>query len=176
LFLPFAVKAVHTNLLGGHEADNWCLHMLGVSLLRYVHGQAWMSLSRSHWLTGKYRIQTKGISFDQVDRESAWDDYILLHVVVATLVHAVLPGFSNFPTFWDSRGILILLLVHMGPTEYIYYWLHRALHHHVLYNKYHSHHHASFITEPVSGMNLTSSWRLFFPTFGILLSNRLQII
>ncbi|XP_024387740.1 very-long-chain aldehyde decarbonylase GL1-1 [Physcomitrium patens] len=150
LFLPFAAKAVQTNLLGGHEVDNWCFHMLLSSALRYLHGQAWMSLSRCHWLTGKYRIQTKGINFDQVDRESNWDDYILLHIITATLVHEILPGFANFPV-WDLRGIAILLLLHAGPTEFLYYWLHRALHHHFLYNKYHSHHHASFVTEPVSG-------------------------
>ena len=33
----------------------------------------------------------------------------------------------------------------------MYYWLHRALHHHALYSAYHSHHHASFVTEPITG-------------------------
>lgn len=83
--------------------------------------------------------------------DSCRDDYILLHVFVATAVHVVLPGFCNFPTFWDSSGIWMCLILHMGPTEWIYYWFHRALHHHYLYSRYHSHHHASFITEPVSG-------------------------
>ncbi|CAK9230354.1 unnamed protein product [Sphagnum troendelagicum] len=151
LFAPYAVKAVHANFLGGQDVDNWCLHMLIVSALRYLHGQIWMSLSRCHTLTGKYQIQTKGITFEQVDRESNWDDYILLHVIVATIVHVVLPGFCNFPVFWDQKGIIILLLLHMGPAECIYYWLHRALHHHSLFSRYHSHHHASFITEPVTG-------------------------
>jgi hypothetical protein len=44
-----------------------------------------------------------------------------------------------------------MLLIHMGPTEFIYYWLHRALHIHSLYAKYHSHHHASFVPEAVTG-------------------------
>jgi hypothetical protein len=39
----------------------------------------------------------------------------------------------------------------VGPTEFIYYWFHRALHGHALFAKYHSHHHKSFVTEPVSG-------------------------
>ena len=39
----------------------------------------------------------------------------------------------------------------MGPTEFVYYWLHRALHLHSLYAKYHSHHHASFVPEAVTG-------------------------
>lgn len=44
-----------------------------------------------------------------------------------------------------------LLMMHVGPTEFLYYWLHRALHWHPLYQRYHSHHHASFVTEPITG-------------------------
>ncbi|KAL2632944.1 hypothetical protein R1flu_004423 [Riccia fluitans] len=150
LFVPFAVKATYANVFGGKDVDNWCLHILISTALRYLHGQAWMSLSRFYHVAGKYQIQQKGINFQQVDRESNWDDYLLLQAIVATVVHSFLPGFSNFP-LWNWQGILILLLLHAGPTEFIYYWAHRALHHHYLYNRYHSHHHASFITEPVSG-------------------------
>lgn len=32
-----------------------------------------------------------------------------------------------------GKGLLILLLIHAGPTEFMYYWLHRALHIHSLY-------------------------------------------
>lgn len=74
-----------------------------------------------------------------------------MHVLVASIVRAVLPGFTNIP-FWNRKGFIILLLLHIGPTEYVYYWAHRALHHHYLYTRYHSHHHASFVTEPVTGM------------------------
>jgi aldehyde decarbonylase len=52
---------------------------------------------------------------------------------------------------WDYGGLVICLLLHMGPTEAIYYWLHRALHNHYLYTRYHSHHHALFIPEANSG-------------------------
>lgn len=38
----------------------------------------------------------------------------------------------DFPIF-NSKGLLQLLLMHAGPTEFIYYWLHRALHWHSLY-------------------------------------------
>lgn len=57
---------------------------------------------------------------------------------------------DNIPQF-NPNGLLVALLMHMGPVEFIYYWLHRALHHHYLYTRYHSHHHASFVTEAVSG-------------------------
>eukprot|EP00850_Spirogloea_muscicola_P018792 SM000176S03123 [mRNA] locus=s176:54048:58847:- [translate_table: standard] len=150
LFAPFAAKAIQANFYGGHDKDNWCMHMLIASALRYLHGQIWMSASRFHYLVEKYQIQTKGIKFEQVDRESSWDDYIILHVLVATFVHSFLPGFQNFPLY-NGWGLVILLLLHAGPAEFIYYWGHRLLHHHYLYTRYHSHHHASFVTEPVTG-------------------------
>jgi hypothetical protein len=50
----------------------------------------------------------------------------------------------------DSRGLLVAALLHVGPVEFLYYWLHRALHHHYLYARYHSHHHASIVTEPIT--------------------------
>lgn len=52
---------------------------------------------------------------------------------------------------WDLGGLVITLLLHMGPTEAIYYWLHRALHNHYLYTRYHSHHHSLFVTEANAG-------------------------
>jgi hypothetical protein len=48
-------------------------------------------------------------------------------------------------------GVVTVALLHMGPTEFVYYWAHRLLHHHTLYGAYHSHHHKSFVTEPISG-------------------------
>ncbi|CAM6110926.1 unnamed protein product [Calypogeia fissa] len=150
LYVPFVVKAMHANVFGGYDRDNWCLHMLLVTVLRYLHGQMWMSLSRMHHIIEKYQVQQKPINFQQVDREKTWEDHLIFHAILATAVHAYLPGFNNFP-LWDSKGIVFVLLLHAGPTEFGYYWLHRALHHHYLFTRYHSHHHASFVTEPVSG-------------------------
>jgi len=66
------------------------------------------------------------------------------------MVHLVVPGFSGFP-LWNERGLWHMLLLHAGPTEFVYYWFHRALHHHSLYKSYHSHHHSSFVTEAITG-------------------------
>ncbi|CAM6038279.1 unnamed protein product [Sphagnum compactum] len=159
LYAPFVVKAIHENFWGGLHwqlhgggGDNWCVHMLMIAALRYLNGQLWMNLSRCYYVTSKYQIQTKGITFEQVDRESSWDDNILLHVIVGTMLHELLPGFTfTACKFWDPVGIVILLLLHVGPVECVYYWAHRALHHHYLFSRYHSHHHSSFVTEPVTG-------------------------
>ncbi|KAE8723143.1 hypothetical protein F3Y22_tig00013040pilonHSYRG00191 [Hibiscus syriacus] len=44
------------------------------------------------------------------------------------------------------------MLLHAGPVEFFYYWLHRALQHHYLYSRYHSHHHSSIVTEPITSV------------------------
>ncbi len=147
LFVPF----VATVALGKDDDDHWAYHMLVIAAFRYVHSQFWISLSRVHWITQNTRIQAKGIDFKQVDREDHWDDFIILQAIIMTLVHKM-PGlgYSGFPEY-NGAGMFQLLLLHAGPTEFCYYWLHRLLHHHTLYSAYHSHHHASFVTEPITG-------------------------
>lgn len=146
LFAPF----VATVAMGRDDADNWALHMLVIATLRYVTNWMWIFASRNDAISGKNRIQHKPVSFKQVDRENHWDDYIILQTIVMTIVHNTLPGFHSFP--WsNSKGLWQVLALHIGPTEFIYYWLHRALHHHSLYSRYHSHHHASFVTEAITG-------------------------
>ena len=143
---PFAA----TVALGVDDADNWCWHMLLIACLRYLHAQLWHTASRLHAVSAATRITAKPVEFKQVDREANWDDYILLQALVMTAVHRVLPGFSSFPAF-SGVGLLQLLLLHAGPTEFVYYWVHVGLHWHPLYKRYHSHHHASFVAEPITG-------------------------
>lgn len=138
LLAPFAVAAA----TGNDDQDNWCWHMCAIVALRYIMAQFFLTVSRFHAFTKHTRIQDKGIQFAQIDREDHWDDYILLQVYVATAVHH-LPylGYSGFPLL-NVAGLKQMLLWHVGPAEFVYYWLHRALHHHYLYSRYHSHHHA----------------------------------
>ncbi|KAL3330032.1 hypothetical protein AABB24_034076 [Solanum stoloniferum] len=59
---------------------------------------------------------------------------------------------SHYLPIWRSDGIILTTLLHSGPVEFLYYWLHRALHHHFLYSRYHSHHHSSIVTEPITSV------------------------
>lgn len=145
LFVPTLAAALLYD-----DADRWHYHMIVIAALRYLNAQFWQTLSRCHAISDKTRVQTKLLEFKQVDREENWDDYIILQVIVMTIVHWVLPGYSGFPSF-NAKGLWHTLLFHAGPTEFVYYWFHRGLHHHSLYAQYHSHHHASFLTEPISG-------------------------
>lgn len=145
-----------------NRQDKWCFHMVVIAVLRLLHGQAWISLGRCN-LLDKKAIQQNTVDLEQVDRESDWDNFILLQVVLASAVHFLFShemmayfgfngsfGFSHFPAF-NHPGLLQLLIWHAGPAELVYYWLHRALHQPGLFKRYHSHHHRSIVTEPITG-------------------------
>ncbi|KAK6283186.1 hypothetical protein POUND7_017011 [Theobroma cacao] len=147
-------------------------------LTRILHNQIWISYSRHRTAKGSNNIVDEGIDFEQVDRESNWsisilhccliasdldtnmlkmmdmfgrDDQIILSGIILYLGNMRLPEASHFP-IWRSDGVIITILLHTGPVEFLYYWLHRALHHHYLYSRYHSHHHSSIVTEPITSV------------------------
>ncbi|KAL5560637.1 hypothetical protein UlMin_036848 [Ulmus minor] len=120
-------------------------------LWRMLHNQVWISLSRYQTAKGNNRIVDKGLEFEQVDRERNWDDQILFNAILFYVGIKLIPGASNLP-LWRTEGVIISILLHAGPVEFLYYWLHRALHHHYLYSRYHSHHHSSIVTEPITSV------------------------
>jgi aldehyde decarbonylase len=80
------------------------------------------------------------------------DDQIILSAILLLLGAVYMPGGQHLP-LWRTDGAVLLVLLHAGPVEFLYYWFHRALHHHFLYTRYHSHHHASIVTEPITCMS-----------------------
>ncbi|CAM0880510.1 unnamed protein product [Alopecurus aequalis] len=135
---------------GWREADLGCLVILPSMLLRMLHFQVWITISRLQNARGKNQIIDRGIEFDQVDRERNWDDQIILGAILM-YVGLYMPNGRHLP-LWRTDGAILMALVHAGPIEFLYYWFHRALHHHVLYTRYHSHHHASIVTEPITSV------------------------
>ncbi|CAI6012951.1 unnamed protein product [Closterium sp. NIES-65] len=149
ILAPFLARAVHAHLYGSDDVDAWSFHMVLLALLRFAHGNLWMAVARWPYLIDRYRIQKKGINFEQVDRESHWDDAIILQALVITALREWLPGARNLPLFsWP--GLALVLALHVGPVECLYYWCHRFMHTPFFYASYHCHHHASVATEPTS--------------------------
>ncbi|ERN18942.1 hypothetical protein AMTR_s00067p00190600 [Amborella trichopoda] len=120
-------------------------------LSRLAHNQLWISLSRFQTARSKHIILSKGLEFQQVDRERNWDDQIIFNGILFYLGSLYFPGGSNLP-LWNIKGVIITIICHIGPVEFLYYWAHRALHHHFLYSRYHSHHHSSVVTEPITSV------------------------
>ncbi|KAL0429397.1 UNVERIFIED_CONTAM: Very-long-chain aldehyde decarbonylase CER1 [Sesamum radiatum] len=135
----------------GEERDYTNMLIIPFLLWRALHNQIWISISRYRTAKGNNRIVDRSIEFEQVDRESNWDDQILLNGILLYFFNTIL-GKAAFLPVWRTDGVIITILLHAGPVEYIYYWLHRALHHHYLYSRYHSHHHSSIVTEPITSV------------------------
>ncbi|XP_061370527.1 very-long-chain aldehyde decarbonylase CER1-like isoform X3 [Gastrolobium bilobum] len=134
-----------------NERDISTFLIFPLMLWRMLHNQIWITLSRYRTAKGNARIVDKGIEFDQVDRERDWDDQILFNGFLYYLASYTLAGASHLP-IWRTDGVIMTILLHAGPVEFLYYWLHRALHHHFLYSRYHSHHHSSIATEPITSV------------------------
>ncbi|KAH6789638.1 Fatty acid hydroxylase superfamily [Perilla frutescens var. frutescens] len=120
-------------------------------LIRMLHNQLWISYSRYRTAKGANRIVDKNIEFDQVDRERNWDDQIIFNGILFYVGYIYMEESHHLP-FWRTDGVIWTFLFHAGPVEFLYYWLHRALHHHFLYSRYHSHHHSSIVTEPITSV------------------------
>ncbi|BAT96902.1 Protein ECERIFERUM 1 [Vigna angularis] len=133
------------------ERDVSTFLILPFLVWRMLHNQIWITLSRYRTAKGNGRILDKGLEFEQVDREREWDDQILFNGLLYYLACYTLRGASRLP-LWRTDGMVMALLIHAGPVEFLYYWLHRALHHHFLYSRYHSHHHSSIVTEPITSV------------------------
>lgn len=161
LYGPLIAKAVHTNLYGGNEADNWCLHILLLTFLRYVTYQLWATYSNMYCLSAKYKICKKDAEFDQMDREWDWDNFLLLQAFMATAAHHFLPFLRDMPA-WNAGGLIYLAILHMGPAEALYYWVHRAFHKDILFQRYHSLHHAAMVLQPQTAATAT-----FLEHFGL---------
>ncbi|CAD6249012.1 unnamed protein product [Miscanthus lutarioriparius] len=152
LVAPWAVRSTYKFVTSGSgERDLLAFAVLPVLLLRLLYSQLWITVSRHQTGRSRHRIVDKSLDFDQVDRERSWDDQILLTALLFYVVPAAVPAAQSVP-WWNSKGLVVAALLHAGPVEFLYYWLHRALHHHFLYARYHSHHHASIVTEPITSV------------------------
>ncbi|XP_051147362.1 very-long-chain aldehyde decarbonylase CER1-like isoform X2 [Andrographis paniculata] len=149
---PFAIKATYSYMTKGEgERDLTEFLILPFLIWRMVHDQIWISFSRYRTAQGANRIVDKSIEFDQVDRERNWDDQIIFNGLLFYGIHTYIKQARHLP-LWRTDGVILTALLHVGPVEYLYYWLHRALHHHFLYSRYHSHHHSSIVTEPITSV------------------------
>ncbi|KAL1546549.1 Very-long-chain aldehyde decarbonylase cer1 [Salvia divinorum] len=149
---PLVGHSIYSYMVKGEdEKDLSNFLVLPLLVWRMVHNQMWISLSRYRTAKGNNRIVDKSIEFEQVDRERNWDDQIILSGLMLYMVPLFYEAAQRLP-WWRTDGAIWALLVHAGPVEFLYYWLHRALHHHFLYSRYHSHHHSSIVTEPITSV------------------------
>ncbi|XP_060673048.1 very-long-chain aldehyde decarbonylase CER1-like [Ziziphus jujuba] len=153
ILAPWMVHSAYLciNIMKGSERELHLVYLLvlPLALIRMLHNQIWISLSRYRTAKGKTRILHRPLEFHQVDRESNWGDQILFASILFYIGYKIIPWGAIQPVR-RTDGVVITALLYVGPVEFVYYWFHRALHHHFLYSRYHSHHHSSIVTEPIS--------------------------
>ncbi|KAI4356222.1 hypothetical protein L6164_000261 [Bauhinia variegata] len=168
ILAPWAIHSTYS-FFAQDKSERGMIRFLVMPFLlwRMLHNQIWISFSRYRNAKGVSRIVDKGIEFEQVDRERNWDDQLLFTAIVQYLYMYSVPGLSELP-WWNSHGVVMTILLHAGPVEFLYYWFHIALHHHYLYSRYHSHHYSSIVTEPITSIIHPFAEHIaYFPLFSI---------
>lgn len=83
---PWAIQETYSFIASDeNEKDLSHFAIFPFLLLRMLHNQIWISLSRYHTAKGSNRIVDKTIEFEQVDRERNW--YILSQSPIILIFH-----------------------------------------------------------------------------------------
>lgn len=138
----------------------WAAYIVGLTALRVLVLQFTQALSRSK-LAEENRITKRPIINEkQHQRESVWPmGFILDAALMVVLFYFGL--LTDMPLF-DGRALLWQFAIHCTVVEFVYYWLHRALHWKFLYKHWHQYHHASVNTEPTTALSFELGERLVY--------------
>ncbi|KAM5554044.1 very-long-chain aldehyde decarbonylase CER3 [Rosa sericea] len=155
LFGPMIWKAfysiVYEDVL---PMQSWCLHVLVICALRGLIHQLWNSYSNMLFLTRNRRIIKQGVDFKQIDTEWHWDNFIILQGLIASMACYLVPYLQDLPV-WNAKGLITSMVLHVGVSEPLYYWVHRQFHANDFYQNYHSFHHSSPVPQPLTAGNAT---------------------
>ncbi|XP_008804902.2 very-long-chain aldehyde decarbonylase GL1-1-like [Phoenix dactylifera] len=141
LYGPLVAKVIYSSAWEQGKADQWCLHILILCSLRGFIHQLWSSFHNMLFLTRRRRVLSDGVDFKQIDKEWDWDNFLILQSFIGALVYYSFLPIRNLP-LWDPRGAIVALLLHVGVSEPLFYWVHRAFHTGYLFSHYHSFHHS----------------------------------
>ncbi|GMY22925.1 very-long-chain aldehyde decarbonylase CER1-like isoform X2 [Fagus crenata] len=99
----------------GEGERNFYFLIFPFLLMRMLHNQIWISISCYRTAKGKNRIVDKGLEFEQVDRESNWDDQILFNGALFYIGYMIFPQAQKAP-LWSTNGVVMTILLHAGPS------------------------------------------------------------
>ncbi|OWM89944.1 hypothetical protein CDL15_Pgr012581 [Punica granatum] len=100
------------------------------------------------------RINHNGVDFNQIDLEWDWDNFLILQALMASAAYYTFPSLEGLP-LWNTSGLITALILHIGVSEPLYYWVHRGFHGQFLFQNYHSLHHRSAIPQPSTAGHAT---------------------
>ncbi|OIV99830.1 hypothetical protein TanjilG_26168 [Lupinus angustifolius] len=157
LYGPFVVKVVYERFYDEEHSNSnpsWCFHLLILWCLRGLIHVLWCSYTNMLFLTRNRRILQQGVDFKQVDKEWDWDNFLILQALVASMAYYMFP-FLQHLALWNLKGVIVALMLHVGVSEPLYYWVHRKFHGDYLFTHYHSLHHSSPVPAALTAGNAT---------------------
>ncbi|KAG2699231.1 hypothetical protein I3760_07G183700 [Carya illinoinensis] len=161
LYGPFLAKVLYSRFHDQEASEySWCLHILVICALRGLIHQIWSSYSNMLFLKRNFRIIEHGVDFKQIDKEWDWDNFIILQALIASMASYMFPFPANLP-FWNTKGFIAVLTLHMAVSEPLYYLMHRyVLHGNSFFTHHHSLHHSSPVPQPFTAGLATFSEHL----------------
>ncbi|XP_030535634.1 very-long-chain aldehyde decarbonylase CER3 [Rhodamnia argentea] len=154
LFGPFLAQVLYSRMGEDTAKSSWCLHLLIIWGLRLFIHLLLGSFGNMLFLNQTRRIIKQGVDFKQIDREWDWDNFLILQAFVAFMAYYIFPSLADLP-LWNTRGLITVLVLHIGASEPLYYWVHRCFHGKYLFTNYHSLHHESAVPQPVTAGHAT---------------------
>ncbi|KAK9697486.1 hypothetical protein RND81_08G040600 [Saponaria officinalis] len=156
LYGPFVAHLLIEWWKGESITNTWCFHLLLLCVLRCGIHQLWHTFCSMHFLSHKRRINHQGVDFKQIDHEWDWDNFIILQALIGAIMVYMFPTLTNWRIVWNTRGLIVALLLHMVVSEPLYYYIHRLFHtHNYFFNSYHLLHHSSPVLHPFTAGNAT---------------------
>ncbi|KAK4757717.1 hypothetical protein SAY87_019018 [Trapa incisa] len=158
LYGPLVAQAVYTVIIDGESKGKsyfWGLHLLILWTIRYFIFSLSSSLANMLFINHGRRINHEGVDFKQIDLEWDWDNFLILQALMASIAYYTFPSLQGLP-LWNTGGLITALVLHMGVSEPLYYWIHRCTHaQQALFRDYHSLHHGSPVPQPSTAGNAT---------------------
>lgn len=152
---PLFAKGINSIIHEETQKESWCLHICVLYLVRCLIYQLWSSYTNMLFLTRNRRILQQGVDFKQIDKEWNWDNFLILQALFAFIGCYIFPSLQNLP-LWNLKGLITVIILHVGVSEPLYYFVHRFLHRvDFLFQNYHSLHHSSPVPHPFTAGNAT---------------------
>ncbi|XP_054822250.1 very-long-chain aldehyde decarbonylase GL1-1-like [Prosopis cineraria] len=154
LYGPLVTKILHERFYERSYHFSWCFYLLLLYVLRGLTYLFWNSYTNMLFLTRNRRILQQGVDFKQIDAEWDWDNFLILQTLIGALACCCFPLLHDLP-LWNAKGLLVALVLHVGISEPLYYWVHRKFHEGYLFDHYHSLHHSASVPQSITAGNAT---------------------
>lgn len=147
-------------VIGDIGVSTWAAYIAGITVARVATLQIAQAISRSKMAENTRITKRPAINDKQHQRESVWPLGFALDALVLVAMF-YFTRFSEMAVF-SGMAFVVQMAIHCTVVEFVYYWLHRALHWKWIYQTWHQYHHQSVNTEPTTSLSFELGERLVY--------------